>query len=143
MAKHFLPFIKARAIVRRQGIQNLREWKVFASSPKRPANIPTGPWNVYKGKGWKGLGDWLGTGAISKHNRQYLDYEAARNVVLKLGIRTQKEWQQYIANRFPGKPKRPQNIPSDPYRAYKGRGWICWEHWFGKPYFKYLRLIQK
>jgi hypothetical protein len=45
---------------------------------------PTKPYE----KEWKGFGDWLGTGAISTHDREHLTFEEAWKYVrsLKLGM---------------------------------------------------------
>ena len=28
--------------------------------------------------------------------------------------------------------KKPDNIPTDPYKKYKNNGWVSWNDWLGK-----------
>ena len=65
--------------------------KKFTKSNFRPDNIPSNPNRVYKDKGWKGLGDWLGTGVIAASKVKFRDFEDARSYVSKLGLKTNKE----------------------------------------------------
>ncbi len=59
--KNFLSFKDARHFVHNLGLKNQVEWYQYTKSNKKPANIPSTPYSVYKNKGWKGMGDWLGT----------------------------------------------------------------------------------
>ena len=54
----FWDYEKAKEYVRSLGLSGAREWKQYSSSEKRPYNIPSNPWSVYKE--WNGLADWLG-----------------------------------------------------------------------------------
>jgi len=64
----FRRFTAARTFARHLKLKNLSEWHLFAKSGKRPRDIPHSPHVVYDAKGWKGYGDWLGTGR--KHTAQ-------------------------------------------------------------------------
>jgi hypothetical protein len=61
----FLGFEEARRFARTLNLRTSREWISYAKGnikgkvPK-PANIPAAPELVYKGKGWKGVQDFLG-----------------------------------------------------------------------------------
>ncbi len=57
-------FQAARAFVRSKGLTKLREWKTFCRSGGKPDDIPATPELVYKAE-WRGMGDWLGTGAVA------------------------------------------------------------------------------
>jgi hypothetical protein len=61
-SKTFRPFDDARAFIQSLGLLNMEGWKAYCNSGKRPSNIPSNPNVTYKGKGWAGYGDWLGTG---------------------------------------------------------------------------------
>ena len=52
----------------------IKEWKQYCKSGKNPNDIPREPRYVYKSKGWKGMGDWLGTGYVATFRRQYLSF---------------------------------------------------------------------
>jgi hypothetical protein len=75
-----------------------------------PTDIPLDPNSYYKGKGWNGFADFLGT------TRQWLPFEQAREFVRSLGIKSQDEYLNYCRSG-----KRQTDIPSDPDRVYKGR----------------------
>ena len=54
-------FKDARAYVRGLDLKSVAGWSDYCKSGKKPADIPSGPAQVYAGKGWAGYGDWLGT----------------------------------------------------------------------------------
>lgn len=60
----YLPFEEARDFVRSLGLKNFAAWCEWCKSGGRPNNIPAGPHNTYKSKGWKDWGDFLGTGNV-------------------------------------------------------------------------------
>ena len=84
-------FKQARKFVHKLGLKNRDEWRVFVKSGKRPDDIPNQPAGVYKNKGWKNLGDWLGTDYIANRYREYKSFAEARKFVrsLKLSGRTE------------------------------------------------------
>jgi superfamily II DNA or RNA helicase len=73
--KKFRPFLKARAFVRKLKLRSTMEWYAFCKAEmpglgRLPADIPTAPNQVYADKGWKGMGDWLGTGRTRNTTQQ-------------------------------------------------------------------------
>lgn len=119
----FLPFSEAREYAHSLGLKSIAEWQEYCKS-RKPKNIPFNPDKTYENKGWKGFGDWLGTGVVATQDREYLSFEQARDFVRALGITNVREWEKYRT--FGNKPK---NIPSMPNRVYKG--WISWGDWLG------------
>ena len=89
------PFEKAREFVRTLGLKNGKEWYEYSKSGKRPKDIPSAPRDSYKGKGWKGFGDWLGTGKTRRSTREYRPFEEAREFVRALGLKNDREWKEY------------------------------------------------
>lgn len=123
-------FGEARAFMHKLKLNNTHEWKKYCRSGKKPINIPSAPEKVYKGKGWKGIGDWLGTGAVAmsiKGNRKYISYEKAIEVVRKMNLQNVKEWIKYCDSG-----NKPDNIPPKPQFYYRNRGWNGWDDWLGK-----------
>ena len=53
-------FTEARDHVRSFFFKSKEEWKEWSKSGKRPPDIPSNPDQVYKNKGWKSYGDFLG-----------------------------------------------------------------------------------
>jgi hypothetical protein len=58
--KEFWPYERASKFIKLQKLKNLKEWREFSSSGKRPINLPSQPEVKYKDKGWKGWPDFLG-----------------------------------------------------------------------------------
>ena len=52
--------------------------------------------------------------------------------VHKLGLRNTTEWKEYVKEHT-----LPENIPTDPYRSYKNRGWIDWADFLNSNGVKY------
>jgi hypothetical protein len=65
--KAWRDFEEARDYVQNLGMNNYNEWQAWSKSSARPRDIPTEPRSVYEKEGWKGFGDWLGTGG-GQHN---------------------------------------------------------------------------
>ena len=132
----YLPFEEARSFARKLKFKTGKEWRdytkgSFKNLPPIPDNIPRDPNKLYKGKGWKGMGDWLGTGRLSNRNRIYLPFEEARSFARKLKFKTGKEWRDYTKGSFKNLPPIPDNIPRDPNKLYKGKGWKGMGDWLG------------
>ena len=53
-------FEEARDFVRSLKLKSVREWHEWSQSDDKPPDIPATPQEVYKGKGWKTWGDFLG-----------------------------------------------------------------------------------
>jgi len=120
------PFKDARAFVRSLKLASKNDWSAWLKSNERPNDIPATPPRVYKGKGWIGWGDWLGTGTVATFNKAYRSFEEARKLAHELGFRNQAEWQQWAKSG-----ERPIDIPTTPQRVYKNKGWISFGDWLG------------
>ena len=64
--KVWRPFKEARKFVRSLQLKNMREWRQYRKSNKKPDDIPSHPEKIYKNNGWKDWVDWLGN-----ENRTY------------------------------------------------------------------------
>ena len=60
----FLPFKKALLYARTLKMKSVKEWRDWAKTGVRPANMPFDPDKTYKHNGWQGYGHWLGTGNV-------------------------------------------------------------------------------
>eukprot|EP00947_MAST-08B_sp_MAST-8B-sp1_P000775 g775.t1 len=135
-ADQMLPCEEARDFVRRLKLKSNKEWKEWSKSGQRPSNVPSNPHEVYKGKGWVSMPDWMGytytKGDGGKKNRKtVLSFIAARDIVRKLKMMSHKEWKEWSKSG-----QRPSNVPSAPERVYKGKGWISLPDWMGYQYTK-------
>ena len=121
----WLPFEEARDHVWTLGLKNQKEWKEWRKSGERPSNIPSTPDRYYKDEGWLSWGDFLGfnEGYVAG---EYLPFEEARGYVWTLGLKSVTEWREWIRSK-----EKPQDIPSKPFRVYKGKGWLSWPDFLG------------
>jgi len=136
MRGHHRPFKQARAFVRSLKLKNYKEWLLYCQGrmwkkrPK-PIDIPQNPRDTYEGKGWSGFSDWLGTSNVSYLTHNWRPYPKARAFVRKLKLRSNREWRAYVGGKMPRKPKRPNDIPTNPNVAYSKREWKGWQNWLG------------
>jgi hypothetical protein len=122
----YMDFKKAREFVHSLNLQSSKEWNSYCKSGNKPEDIPAGPGNTYKNKGWKGMGDWLGTGIVATYNIEYMDFKKAREFVHSLNLQSSKEWGEYYSSH-----DLPKNIPRIPSSAYKNKGWKNMGDWLG------------
>jgi len=115
--KKYRPFEEAREFVRSLGLTNQKEWAEYCKSGKKPDDISSVPMNTYKNKGWKNLGDWIGTGRVADRDKPFLSFKEAREenrrLVKLYGIKTLEDWKK--AKRLG---KIPENIPAKPWKTY-------------------------
>ncbi|MBK7845512.1 MAG: hypothetical protein IPJ71_17845 [Bdellovibrionales bacterium] len=116
------PFEEAREWARNSGIKSSPEWKKASKEGRLPVDIPGAPHTVYKGK-FKGWGDWLGTGRISKLGTDWRSFEEAREWARSSGIKSSRQWREATKE-----VRLPDDIPSYPDVVYKGKfkGWGDW-----------------
>jgi len=109
LSKNMLPFDEARTITSKLGIKTIKEWGDYCKSGKKPNIIPVQP-DVKYASEWGGWAFWLGkTNEKSIRDSHYLPFEEAREYVRKIGLKRQKEW-----NEFKKTKKFPGNIPKNP-----------------------------
>jgi len=121
--RKFRPFSDARKFVRKLGLKNMHEWRKYSKSNERPDYIPGDPAMVYKNKGWRNLGDWLGTGTVATFEREYRQFQQARKFVHTLKIKNRREWIAYVKSG-----KLPIDIRGNP-RVYSN--FTTWGDWLG------------
>eukprot|EP00947_MAST-08B_sp_MAST-8B-sp1_P001531 g1531.t1 len=122
-SQQMLAYEDARAIVIKLKLTSREEWKEWSKSGQRPCNVPAGPDQVYKGKGWVSWPDWMGYKPKNQKakSEQMLAYEDARAIVIKLKLTSVEEWREWSKSG-----QRPCNVPAGPDQVYKGKGWpLC------------------
>ena len=134
--RKYRSFKEARAFVRSLGLNSGNEWGKYYKGeiPEKgilPKDIPVHPERTYKDKGWRGMGDWLGTGTIATQDRKYRSFKEARAFVHTLGLKSETEWRKYRKGELLGKKILPKDIPSVPNHVYKDSGWNGWRDWLG------------
>jgi hypothetical protein len=120
-----LPFEEVKKIVHSWELKDRNEFRSYAKKEGLPDGIPANPSRTYEGKGWKGWGDFLGTGRQLYRRFQSLPFEEAKKIVHSFGLGGQEEYRRYI------KENRPDGIPRYPDDTYEGKGWKGWKDWLG------------
>jgi len=123
--KKFRTFKESRKLAHSLKLKNKIEWDIFSKSNKKPADIPYAVYTVYKNEGWKGWGDFLGTGNIRPQDYDFRSFEEARIIAKKLGFKSRKEWDEFCKSG-----KKPKDIPSNPSGSFK-KQWRGWGDWLG------------
>jgi superfamily II DNA or RNA helicase len=120
------PFDEARHFVRGLKLENANEWWRYAKSVAKPADIPGAPYMVYEPRGWKGFGDWLGTGVVASSQRQFRNFTQAREYARSLRLKTGSDWWKWIR-----RGQLPHDVPTNPQRTYRQSGWAGMGDWLG------------
>lgn len=91
------------------------EYEAAIRSGILPDSLPLNAPLIYKNSGWKGVGDYLGTGRIATQNQKFMSYEDCKQVILAMKTRptSQKEWQDMAKRRL-----LPTGVPHDPVGTY-------------------------
>jgi superfamily II DNA or RNA helicase len=134
--RQYRPFKKARAFARGLGLHTASEWSEFCkgnltAKGTLPPDIPAVPRHVYAGQGWANMGDWLGTGAVADHLRQYRPFKKARAFARRLKLKNNIEWLTFTKGHLPHLGKLPPDIPAYPYQTYADKGWAGMGDWLG------------
>jgi len=132
----FKTFEESRKFVHSLKLKNVRSWKKYSKSDKKPQNIPATPDTVYKNE-WIGYSDWLGYINPRSSYQTFVSFKKAKRVTKTLNINTRHEWQEYAKNNG-----LPPGIPVSPNLVYK-KEWQDWPDFLGtkkadSKYGKYL-----
>ena len=109
--KVWLPFEKARAWARSQGLTSETDWR-RRRKLGLPEGVPTNPNRTYA-ESWNGWRDFLGLDFTKYSTRAYRSLHEASQWALSQGITSLKEWRQACAE-----DRIPHDIPWQPWRAY-------------------------
>jgi superfamily II DNA or RNA helicase len=104
--------------------------KDYRTKRKKDPRLPSTPEKYYEGAGWTTWLDFLGKSTRWGNQRKTTTkeptctFEDARQSVQRLGITNARDY----AKRRSQDP----NLPANPDRCYKGRGWTTWSDFLGK-----------
>jgi len=98
----------------------------------KPADIPKSPHFFYRGKGWNGWDDWLGTSSNKQFQQNtashsFCSFEEARKYARTLGLESHCEWNRFVCTHLK---TMPANIPHNPAAVYRFE-WKGWNDWLG------------
>ena len=117
----YYDYEKAREKVHKLKLKSSKEWVIYCRSGNLDVKIPKSPRDYYLNRGWKSMGDWLGTGKVADHLKNYLSFVEAKEYAANLNLNSSKEWKDHIRD------NKIQNIPSKPDFKYKDNGWVSWK----------------
>ena len=134
--KIYRSFVQSRAFVRTLKLKRVSEWEkyckgLFEGKPPLPYDIPKRPYQTYAKQGWKGYGDWLGTGRLANQCKAYKKFKDARNIARSLKLKSFSEWVNFSQGRTRGKKRLVNDIPAYPNQVYAKKGWLSWGDWLG------------
>ena len=130
------PFDEARRFARSLGLKSNSQWSDYCKKDLKgeanlPPDIPKAPWWSYRDSGWVSVGDWLGTGKIADQLREYRSYSEAQKFVSKLGLKNQRDWNDYCRGKLKHLPPKPVDIPAGAEKTYQDSGWVNLGEWIG------------
>ena len=126
------PYKAALTFVQGLNLKNHKEWLNYIKINGLPTDIPINPERKYKGKGWNGYGEWLGTGRKSEFI--WRKFKSARTFARSLKLKNHGEWRVYCKEG-----NRPNDIPSAPNQVYKNDGWSGFTDWLGPQRVNHMR----
>jgi hypothetical protein len=134
--REYRPFREARAFVRSLKLKSETQWRAFCRGEmprlgRLPADIPAHADRTYADKGWKGMGDWLGTGRIADQLKQYRRFREARAFARSLNLKSGKQWFAFCKGKMPRLKRLPADIPANPAGTYADKGWKGYGDWLG------------
>ena len=122
--RNYFSYEECSKIIQKNNISTRKQFADFRKKFENSEKIPGHPWDVYKKQGKKfDWGDFTGTGKVANQNKQYRPFNQAREFVRKLGLKNQKEWQEYSKSR-----NKPAEIPAAPWSTYK-KEWKGYGDW--------------
>jgi len=141
----FRPFTEARKFVRDLNLLNIKEWRMYSNGAfmkkgRKPEDIPSCPSVVYRDKGWKSWGDFLGTGFVALSKKKFRSFEDARKFARSLNFKSSTEWKKYRKGKLESKGKKPDDIPTTPDVSYKNKGWKGWGDFLGTGNIAYSKI---
>lgn len=135
-SKNRMSYQEAHTFATALNLKTAKDWVRYINGefqhlPPLPENMPRKPDQAYDE--WVDWPTFLGNHEVSKFNcnREFWSFEEARNFVHKLGLKNQKEWNDYCAGKLKHLPDKPIEVPSNPAKKYKGKGWIDLKDWLG------------
>jgi hypothetical protein len=123
ISNHYIDYNSSKEWVSKNlKIGSSAEWSL--SKNKIPSYIPKRPERFYKKRGWLGWPDFLGKKRIANRLRKILDYNDAKNLINKLGIKSIKQYKSVQSSTYINE------LPVHPHLTYKNKGFKSYEEFF-------------
>ena len=99
--------------------------------------MPPKPYKTYKNSGWVSWGDFLGTGILSSNQIKYINYDDAKKLLSSKKISSLTDYRKIIKKEFQNQ------IPINPSKNYKNKGWKGWQDFIGKEIISTQKINKK
>ena len=134
-SKSYRPYAKAQKFAQTLNLKTAKDWLRFIKGefphlPPLPTDIPRKPDEAYDE--WVDWPTFLGS-PITKFNnkREFWDLERCKQFVHPLKMKCQREWVDYCAGKMTHLPPKPLEVPSNPSKKFKNKGWKGEKDWLG------------
>lgn len=142
--KVFRSFDEARQFCRSLRLESSQMWNSYCRGEleylgTRPDDIPSSPRLAYPDQ-WIDWYDWLDLDrnkrkwkktVVKMAHRKFRSFEDAREFARNLGLKSHKQWKEYINGQRPDLPKLPADVPSRPNVSYRYSGWSGYKNFLG------------
>ncbi len=119
---NFMSYEEAEKFTRSLKLRTFRpDYMDFVKTKKRPKDLPTDPYTVYKNSGWIDAGTYIGHFKKAWSKIEMANFEDVKKFIRKNNITTSTQWFEFC-----DEGKNPINIPRNLYRTYKNKGWKGW-----------------
>jgi superfamily II DNA or RNA helicase len=130
-----MSYEESQQLVKSLGLKNQKQWRAWRSGkrpdlPPVPPDHPGNPEDAYRNQGWTSWGAFFDSGFVWSKYKKFLPFNEARDFVRSLCLKNSAEWEAYSANRLPGKPRRPLNIPASPEKEFADE-WLSYPDFLG------------
>ena len=123
--RKYRSFKAAKKYVYRLNLKRQSEWFKYCKSGDKPTDIPRNAHIVYA-KQWISWGNFLGSGNIANHLKKFLNYNKAKVIISRLGLKSQTHFRNKVKTNT-----LPDFIPKAPMHVYKN-DWEGWNVFLGK-----------
>jgi hypothetical protein len=126
--KQWRPYEEAKQWARTLQLTSSKALVAWGKKHEWPADIPKAPASTYKSKGWIDYKDFLGDSFVdgSKRAKVWASYEEA-----KQWARTLQLTNRMALLAWGKKHEWPADIPKNPDKGYKSKGWVDWKDFLG------------
>ena len=123
----YLPFEEAKKYSHNLKLKSSKEWLEYCNSGKKPDDIPSTPFKIYKNE-WKSYSNWLGYTPVVRFRKkklEFTDFLSTRQIIQSFDLKNLYEFRELVK-----KIGEKENIPAHPERVFK-KEWKGWGDFLG------------
>lgn len=124
--EEFLSFNDAKEVLKSLSIKSYKEWRTLSRKILKELKIPKSPDKFYKDE-WTNWIDFLSSDRLSNF-RIFSSFDDAKAFISLKQFKSSSEYYKWH------KENKPPNLPRNPSKTYKNKGWISWGDYLGTGY---------